>query len=101
MKSTAEVSWDPHKQTATSPADEEFEGMLDADDECNFVEMETKGTLKETLELCDIGTAECDNKGSLGTFGTQTVAEKMRVMGINKMEKINNTSSRQRKRIHK
>ena len=56
VKSTAEVSWDPHKQIATSPADEEFEGMLDANDKHDFVETETKGTPKETLELCNIGT---------------------------------------------
>ena len=92
MQSTAEASWDPHKQTAISPADEEFEGASDADDECDFVEIETKGTLKETLELCNIGTTECENEGSLGTFGTQTVAEKMRVMGLNKRKKLTTPS---------
>ena len=65
---------------------------MEADKEYDFVEIETKGTLKETLEQYNIGTNKYGNEGSLGTFGTHTVVEQMKVMRINK-RKGNSTSS--------
>ena len=75
VTATAEVTWDPRCKVATSPADEAFDEVLAVDEEYNFVQIDTEGTLKETLEQFNIGTTEYGN-GSLGTFGTQTISEK-------------------------